>query len=98
MASKTATFRGALVAVGVGRIGKYDYCSSVSFVQGTWRPLVGSTPYQGQTGTIQHGQECRPEMNCPRSCVRAAIAAIREHHPYETPLINVVPLLTDLDT
>ena len=33
------------------------------------------------------------EVNCPLADVKAAFGAIRAIHPYDHPLINVVPLL-----
>jgi hypothetical protein len=88
--------RDELAKIGVGKIGTYDHCSSVSTVSGSWRPLLGSDPYQGEIGTIEHGEECRLEMNCARGLVPAALEVVRRIHPYETPVVNIVPLLNNL--
>jgi hypothetical protein len=42
------------------------------------------------------GEECRLEMNCARDLVPAALEVVRRVHPYETPLVNIVPLLNHL--
>jgi hypothetical protein len=87
------SIRQALHEAGAGRIGNYDHCVAISTVQGYWRPLDGADPFDGQVGAISEGTECRIEMNCKAELVQAAIQAVRLVHPYEEPLINVVPLL-----
>lgn len=84
--------RAALAEVGAGQIGKYDHCCSISQVRGYWRPLEGAKPFQGQIGTVETGEECKVEVNCRRELVPEALKAIRAVHPYEEPLINLVPL------
>lgn len=86
----------ALAGVGVGVIGNYDHCASLSPVRGQWRPLPGADPYDGQVGVLQSADEIKVEMNCPRERVPAALAAIRRVHPYEQPVINVIPLANHL--
>ncbi len=82
-------------AAGAGRIGNYDHCCSVTRVRGYWRPLEGANPFDGQVGKISEGQECKVEVNCSRKAVHEVIKAIRQIHPYEEPLINIIPLLND---
>ena len=82
----------ALAEAGAGQIGNYDHCLSISRVQGTWRPLPGSTPYSGEIGRIQQAEELKLEVNCPVDLVPKALKAIRRVHPYEEPVINVIPL------
>lgn len=84
--------RAALAQVGAGRVGNYDQCCSVMEVRGYWRPLEGARPFQGQIGTIETGTECKVEVNCRRELVKEAIKAVRAVHPYEEPVINIVPL------
>jgi hypothetical protein len=88
--------RDELANIGVGKIGQYDHCSSVSRVNGSWRPLPGSNPFEGEIGRLEVGEECRLEMNCPRELVPEALEVVRRVHPYETPLVNIVPLLNHL--
>lgn len=85
--------RDALHAVGAGRIGRYDHCVSVTEVSGYWRPLDGARPYQGSPGEISAGTECKLEVLCPEALAREAVRAVRRVHPYEEPIINVIPLL-----
>jgi hypothetical protein len=85
--------RDRLHDVNVGRIGQYDHCLSITNVRGYWRPLAGALPHAGQIGEICYGQECKVEVNCRREAVDEAVKVIRDIHPYEKPLINVLPLL-----
>jgi hypothetical protein len=91
-AERVDALREALAAVGAGRIGNYDHCCSLMTVRGYWRPLEGARPFQGEVGKVETGTECKVEVNCPGELVKAALKAIRRVHPYEEPLINIVPL------
>jgi hypothetical protein len=90
------TLRDELHRVNVGRIGNYDHCLSITDVRGYWRPLAGATPYQGEVGKVSAGTECKVEVNCNREDVEAALQVIRRIHPYEEPLINIIPLVNHL--
>ncbi len=83
----------ALSQIGAGRVGNYDHCMSITAVRGFWRPLPGARPYQGEIGRVESGSECKVEMNCPWELVPEAIRKIKEIHPYEEPVIQIVPLL-----
>ena len=85
----------ALAAAGVGVIGNYDHCASVLQAKGYWRPLAGANPYEGRVGEISTGTEAKVEVNCDGSLAPAAIRAIRSVHPYEEPVINVLPIIND---
>lgn len=87
--------REALASSGAGVIGNYDHCSSVTQVRGYWRPLAGAKPFDGIIGEVSEGHECKVEVNCPREIVRQVVKAIRKVHPYEEPLINIIPLMDD---
>jgi hypothetical protein len=88
--------RQALNDAGAGHIGKYDHCLSVLPVRGYWRPLPEANPYAGQIGEVMLGDEVKIEVKCPRARVAPVLAAIRAHHPYEEPVINIIPLLDHL--
>ncbi|NLF50644.1 MAG: cytochrome C biogenesis protein [Leptolinea sp.] len=89
--------RVALANAGAGIIGNYDHCCSITPVRGYWRPLDGSNPYDGTIGEVSEGHESKVEVNCPRAILPQVIRAIRAIHPYEEPLINIVPLLDEPD-
>jgi hypothetical protein len=88
--------RDELNKVNVGHIGNYDHCLSITEVRGYWRPLAGATPYQGEIGEISAGMECKVEVNCKWGHVREALNVIKHIHPYEEPLINIIPLVNHL--
>ena len=81
---------------GAGVIGFYDHCASVTEVRGYWQPMQGANPYDGKIGEISEARECKVEVNCPRGAVPGVLKAIRAVHPYEEPLINIIPLVNDL--
>ncbi|MCC8025891.1 MAG: cytochrome C biogenesis protein [Clostridium sp.] len=88
----------AMQKVDAGHIGAYDCCMSFSPVTGCWRPLEGSQPYVGAWGNISMEPELKVELTCLRERVKETVAAVKEVHPYEEPVINVIPLfMTGMD-
>ena len=88
-----STLRDELNKVGVLTIGGYDYCMAVSMVKGSWRPLEGTNPYMGSTGEICEAEEAKIEFSCKYEIYKIAVDTIKKVHPYEKPVINVMPLL-----
>ena len=82
----------ALQEADAGHIGSYDSCLSYSRVTGTWRPLEGTHPYLGRTGEVSEEPELKVEVTIRREQLDRVMAAIRRVHPYEEPLVNVIPL------
>lgn len=82
----------ALQKVDAGHIGKYDSCLSYSRVTGTWRPLEGTSPYIGSQGEISEEPELKVEVTIRTENLADTMAAIKAVHPYEEPVINVIPL------
>lgn len=87
------TLLSKLSEMGACRVGRYSYVSSYSKIHGTWMPEEGSDPYEGKIGEISRGEEYKLEVRCPYDQVQAAIDIIRIHHPYEEPVIHIIPLL-----
>jgi hypothetical protein len=88
--------RDELAKIGVGVIGNYDHCVAMSPVQGYYRPLPEANPFEGEIGKISEVAEYKLEVNCKRELVKDAIKVIKSVHPYEEPLINVIPLANHL--
>jgi len=88
--------RDELAKIGVGRIGDYDHCMAMVPVRGFFRPLPGANPFDGEIGEIKETEEYKVEVNCKRDLVNEAIRAIRNAHPYEEPLVNIIPLANHL--
>jgi hypothetical protein len=76
-----------------GKIGNYDHCFAVSEVLGSFRPLPGSDAFIGELGKVTRVAENKIEVNCPADGLQAVLKAIRAVHPYEEPVINIIPLL-----
>jgi len=84
--------RDELAKIGVGVIGNYDHCVALTPVRGFFRPLPGANPFEGEVGNISEVAEYKVEVNCKRELVNEAIKVIKQVHPYEEPLINIIPL------
>ena len=88
--------KAAVFATGAGRIGDYDSCCWQVLGQGQFRPLAGSDPFLGRQGEVEQVEEYRVEMVCEPAVVGAAVAAMKQAHPYEEPAWDVVELVTEL--
>lgn len=79
----------ALFASGAGRIGNYDSCCWQVSGEGQFRALEGSAPYLGQQGKLETVKEYKIELVCEDHRIKAAVAAMKQAHPYETPAYDV---------
>ena len=82
----------ALAKADAGHIGNYDCCLSYSYVMSTWRPLPGTNPYCGNTGIISRERELKVEVTICGEQLKQVMDAVRRIHPYEEPVVNVIPL------
>lgn len=87
----------ALQKVDAGHIGNYDSCLSYSKVTGTWRPLDGTHPYIGAEGEISEEPEFKVEVTVKADRLKETVRKIREVHPYEEPVINIIPIMSAAD-
>lgn len=78
---------------GVLKTGKYDNCIAVLKNKGYWRPLEGTKPYLGNIGEVCCADECKVEFRVKSQNLQDTIDIIKKIHPYEEPVINVLPLL-----
>ena len=90
--SHLAVLQEALREADAGHIGQYDCCLSYSPVTGCWWPLEGTAPYLGTIGEVCTAPELKVEVTCPTERVDAVVEAVKRVHPYEEPVINVLPL------
>ena len=90
--SHLAAVQRALMESDAGHIGAYDCCLSYSRVTGCWRPLPGSDPYLGREGELCSEPELKVEVTCRTAEVDRTVEAVKRVHPYEEPVINVIPL------
>ncbi len=87
-----ALVKDALRSVDAGHIGHYDSCLSFHDATGCWRALPGSKPYDGEFNVDCSAEEYKIEAICLKENVEKTIAAVKEVHPYEVPVINAIPL------
>ncbi|MDN5278976.1 MAG: hypothetical protein PWR01_2941 [Clostridiales bacterium] len=88
--------KNSMHAAGAGRLGDYDRAAAEIKVKGYWRPLEGANPFIGQKDELCSADEIKIEAYCSREFVSEVLRAIRSVHPYEEPVINVIPLLNHL--
>jgi hypothetical protein len=79
----------AVFATGAGRIGLYDHCAWQVLGQGQFRPLDGSQPFIGEGGVVERLAEWKVELVCADELIEAAVLALKQAHPYETPAYEV---------
>ena len=56
-------------------------------------PLEGANPYIGTPGEISEEPEIKVEVTLKAEQMEDVVAAVRRVHPYEAPVINLIPLL-----
>jgi dinuclear metal center YbgI/SA1388 family protein len=82
----------AVFGAGGGVIGAYRECSFAIPGEGTFFGTEAADPTVGQRGRRETVAELRLEFVCPSERLAIALAAIRAHHSYEEPAIDVYPL------
>lgn len=89
--------RDALNQIGACHVGNYDHVISFQNSKGCWRPLEGSSPFSGEVGKISQDEEVKMELYCPAELAKKAVQVIKNIHPYEEPVINLIPLIDPSD-
>ena len=74
-------------------IGNYDNCISITEVTGYFRPLKGSTPYLGKENSLSIEKEAKMEFQCHKDLALEVINVIKNIHPYEEPVYNIIPII-----
>ncbi|MEO7262038.1 MAG: Nif3-like dinuclear metal center hexameric protein [Jatrophihabitantaceae bacterium] len=73
----------ALTEAGAGAVGNYDQCTFTVAGQGSYRPLPGADPADGEIGVLTRKAEQALAVVLPRRQRAAVLAAMRQAHPYE---------------
>ena len=89
--------RDALNQIGACHVGNYDHVISFQNSKGCWRPLEGSNPFSGEVGKISQDEEIKMELYCSAELAKKAVQVIKNIHPYEEPVINLIPLIVPSD-
>lgn len=71
----------------------YDNCITTSKVTSYWRPLEGANPFLGEIGVLAKEEELKIEFCCNRDMMKKVVEIIKEVHPYEKPVINIIGLV-----
>jgi hypothetical protein len=87
----------AISAAGGGVIGHYTHCAFTQPGLGRFKPDASANPHLGAKEQINAVDEVRIETFCERAVAKAVVAAIRAAHPYEEPVIYLIPLLSEAD-
>ena len=82
----------AVFAAGAGTIGDYQQCCWQVLGEGQFCPMPGSQPFIGDEDQLTCVAEYRVEMVCDDRFIAAAVAALKQVHPYEEPAYDVLPL------
>lgn len=85
--------KSALFAAGAGKIGDYEQCCWQVQGTGQFMPLAGSAPHIGKQDSLETVDEWRVEMVVDDAFITAAVIALKEAHPYETPAYDVIKIL-----
>jgi hypothetical protein len=84
--------RDAIFRSGGGVIGDYERCSWYTKGTGTFLAREGADPAVGDVGTEEHVDEYRVEIVVSEDDLGAAVAALRDAHPYEEVAFDLYPL------
>lgn len=87
--------RDAVGKAGAGQIGNYSFCSFSHIGQGRFLPNDEANPHIGEPGVLEVVEEEHVEVVCDRAVAKQVIAALREAHPYEEVIADIVPLIDE---
>ena len=87
--------REALGKTGAGVIGEYSFCSFSVVGKGRFKASDNANPHIGKPGEFEIVEEEQVEVTCEHSIAKQVIAALKRSHPYEEPIIEITPLLTE---
>lgn len=87
--------RDALGRAGAGVVGEYSFCSFSVLGKGRFKASVNANPHVGEPGKFEVVEEERIEVTCARDKAKQVIIALKRAHPYEEPIIQIIPLLTE---
>jgi hypothetical protein len=88
--------REAVGRAGAGIVGDYSFCSFSYTGQGRFIPSKDANPTIGEANKLEIVEEERIEVECERTMAKKVVEALKQAHPYEEVIVDVVPLL-DID-
>ncbi len=82
----------AMYKAGAGVIGNYSKCSFSSEGVGTFMPMIGSNPFDGEVGKLNEVSEVRFEVLVSNHKMNAVLNAMNAAHPYEEVAHEIYPV------
>ncbi len=90
--SALEVIREMLLEMDAGHMGNYKGCLSYYPVTGIWYSGENTHPAIGTPGEWSREPEIKVEVNVEDSLIKDTVEKIRDVHPYEEPLINIIRL------
>lgn len=90
--SAAEKIRKVMGETGIGKLGNYSFCSHSTKGIGRFFPEKEATPSIGKPGRLESVEEERIETYCPVSMLPSALTTIKEAHPYEETIIDILPV------
>lgn len=87
--------RSLICETGAGKIGNYTECSVSTKVIGTFKPNDKANPSKGTKNKLEIVNEIKLEIICNIENVKKVLEIIKKNHPYETPGIDIIPLMDE---
>src|SRR5687768_10054583 len=91
------SIREALGKAGAGQIGEYSFCSTSILSKGRFKPSEQAKPFIGKANKLEVVEEEIIEVICERAQARQVVQALRAAHPYEEPVVDIIPLVNEED-
>ena len=91
------TLRDTLGKAGAGVLGNYSYCSFSITGKGRFIPNEKAHPHIGKVHKLETVEEEQIEVVCERKIAKQVVSKLRKSHPYEEPIIDILPLISEED-
>jgi hypothetical protein len=85
----------AIHEAGGGRMGEYSHSAYLIQGEGRFKASESAHPGIGEPGRLNKVGEVRIETFCDRADAKRVLSAIRAVHPYEEPIIYLIPMLDE---
>jgi len=87
----------AIHEAGGGRLGEYSHSAYLIQGEGRFMASAAAHPGIGKAGQLNKVGEVRIETFCDKKDAKRVLAAIRDAHPYEEPIMYLIPMIDEDD-
>jgi dinuclear metal center YbgI/SA1388 family protein len=84
--------KNALFKAGAGKIGNYEECGFDSTGVGSFKPVEGANPFDGEIGEKNTSEETKIEVIVSKHLIAKVLIAMNEAHPYEEVAYDLIAL------